>query len=79
MLADYYLSQRGDYAESNKLMRQLTDVFEAKNHEGTQIQSDTLFNQDLHSFKMKQDMKKTSTPMLLGTAGKKIFDLDVLT
>ncbi len=30
MLADYYLSQRGDYAETNKTMQQLTQVFEAK-------------------------------------------------
>ena len=30
LLADYYLSSRADYAESNKLMRQLADVFETK-------------------------------------------------
>jgi len=36
LLADYYLSQRGDYAESNKLFRQLADVFENKKNEGTQ-------------------------------------------
>ena len=30
MLADYYLSQRGEYAEANKVMSQLTDVFEKK-------------------------------------------------
>ena len=28
LLADYYLGRRGEYAESNKLMRQLTKVFE---------------------------------------------------
>ena len=28
MLADYYLSQRGEYAEANKLMKQLTEVFD---------------------------------------------------
>jgi len=30
LLADYYLSQRGEYAEANKLVTQLTDVFERK-------------------------------------------------
>ena len=30
LLADYYLSQRGDYAETNKTMAQLTEVFEKK-------------------------------------------------
>ena len=30
LLADYYLGRRGEYAESNKLMKQLTSVFEKK-------------------------------------------------
>ena len=34
LLADYYLSSRADYAESNKLMRQLADVFETKMKQG---------------------------------------------
>ena len=30
LLSDYYLSQRGDYADSNKLMGQLSQIFEKK-------------------------------------------------
>lgn len=30
LLSDYYLSQRGDYAEANKVMEQLTSIFETK-------------------------------------------------
>lgn len=37
MLADYYLAQRGEYTESNKLMGQLTDVFESKIDKETRI------------------------------------------
>jgi hypothetical protein len=30
LLADYFLGRRGEYAESNKVMQQLTKVFEEK-------------------------------------------------
>ena len=36
LLADYYLGSRADYAESNKLMRQLANVFETKMTSGPQ-------------------------------------------
>lgn len=37
LLADYYLARRGENAESNKLMGQLTDIFEKKMSERNEI------------------------------------------
>jgi len=31
LLADYFLGKRGEYKESNKLLKDLADVFEDKN------------------------------------------------
>ena len=36
LLADYYLGMRGEYAESNKLMKQLTEVFEKEKEKESQ-------------------------------------------
>ena len=48
LLADYYLSQRGEYAESNKLMKQLTDVFEDKmKNKQTKHSKELFFKNDL--------------------------------
>lgn len=38
MLADYYLSLRGEYADSNKVMTQLTSIFETKRAQKKHIQ-----------------------------------------
>ena len=77
LLADYYLSQRGEYAESNKLMRQLTDVFESKMSKKDRW--DQVTPKNIHLHKMEQDIGKTELPHFSSTAAKKIFELDVLT
>jgi len=50
LLADYYLGTRTEYAETNKLMRQLTDIFEKErkdNEEQADLDIVTGFNQEM--------------------------------
>jgi len=81
LLSDYYLGQRGEYAESNKLMGQLTDVFEQKLHEQKEVResigNDRVANLEL--FKLKQDVDKDESAVILPRQAKSIFELDVLT
>ena len=78
MLADYYLSQRGDYAETNKTMQQLTQVFEAKQASKKGFRDHT-YGDNIQTFKMEQDMNKDEKPSFLARDAKKVFELDVLT
>lgn len=75
LLADYYLSQRGEYAESNKLMSKLTSVFEEK----ILSKRDMFKGADLSTYKQHEDLTKDDTPYIKAEAAKKIYDLDVLT
>lgn len=77
MLADYYLSQRGEYAEANKLMSQLTEVFDKK-QEKQEIR-DTLTGRSLTAYKLEQDLEKEDHTFILPRHAKNIVDLDVLT
>ena len=73
LLADYYLGSRADYAESNKLMRQLADVFETKMQNGPQ-QNVAI---SLKNYKLQQDMDKSDTAEVHD--GRKILELDLMT
>lgn len=73
LLADYYLSSRADYAESNKLMRQLADVFETKMKSGVQNH----MQKDLATYKLNQDVNKYDAPRINNP--KHVLDLDLLT
>lgn len=78
LLADYYLSQRGDYAETNKTMAQLTEVFEKKIANKKSFR-DKVAGENIRSYKMEQDKDKSEKPTILARHAKSIFELDVLT
>lgn len=78
LLADYYLSQRGDYAETNKTMAQLTEVFEKKIANKKSFR-DKIAGENIRSYKLEQDMDKAEKPTILARHAKSIFELDVLT
>jgi len=61
LLADYYLSQRGEYAESNKLMAQLTSVFDGKVAKKKHVRDQNV-SENIHSYKLEQDMDKADAP-----------------
>ena len=52
LLADYYLTLRGEYAEANKLMAQLTDVFGKKIEKKKHIR-DHHVTENIHSSKLE--------------------------
>ena len=73
LLADYFLGRRGEYAESNKVMQQLTEVFEKKR--GVTFSGDGSFSQELlHANRHKDDRIE-----ILPEAAKSIMDLDIAT
>ena len=78
LLSDYYLSQRGDYAESNKVMEQLTTIFEDKMHKRKHVGSHGP-EQNLNTYKHQQEIEKSNVPFMHPRAGKTIFELDMLT
>lgn len=77
LLADYYLSSRSDYTESNKLIRQLTGVFEKKVRDGVKKPYDQVSMNDMEGQKLKQEIDKCDVPVI--TSAKKVLDLDVIT
>lgn len=56
LLAEYHLKTRNEFVEANKLIKQLTDVFESGvDSESYQISND----RDLCYFKQKQELNKS--------------------
>lgn len=79
LLADYYLSQRGEYAAANKTLQQLTEAFEHKNSLQKKHNRDNLVKDNLNSIKLEQDRTKAEHTVMLPRQAKNIFELDVLT
>lgn len=71
LLADYFLGKRGEYKESNKLMKELADVFG-----GTDF-SDPASALDYK--KMKQDIEKVDMPCLEPENFRAMIELDNVT
>jgi len=56
----------------------LTSVFDEKVAKKKHVR-DQHATENIHSYKLEQDMKKAEAPIIMATAAKTIFELDVLT
>ncbi len=75
LLADYYLDKRGEYKESNKLLQELSKIFEdptAKRY-GTSALS------HLEQTKLKQNIDKGDHPLIRTESFREMIKLDVVT
>jgi hypothetical protein len=76
LLADYFLTKRGEYKEMNSLANDLAKVFEhghiAKASNGNAMDH-------LLATKQTQDIGKSSEPRLVGDSFRDLISLDVLT
>ena len=68
LLADYFLGKRGEYKESNKLMKELADVFGSADHHDPASALDYK--------KMKQDVEKSDMPSLEPENFRAMIELD---
>jgi len=75
LLADYFLTKRGEYKESNKLMNDLAKIFESK--EVTRNQGSALDH--LNRQKMINDVDTNTEPKMKPETFRELMSLDVLT
>ena len=68
LLSDYFLGKRGEYKESNKLMRELAEVFGSTDHASPAAALDYK--------KMQQDVGKVDNPCLEPENLRALIELD---
>lgn len=73
LLADYFLGKRGEYKESNNLMRELAEVFKDEKFDFADAA-------DVLDYKrLKQDIQKADMPSLEPENFRALIDLDNIT